>query len=550
MSIFYYLFNEFIKNNKKDVTLVILLSFIIILIQINALSYITGTIINSIQNSTKVVLYNNYKIFLGVLFFYIVFFIYYRHIQNILMIKLRGWTKTQLLKIIFTLNNNEFNDTNFIDLDAGLHKYSRIFYNTFSTVVSFLLPNLSLLIIVTLYFMYKDYKFGLIFLLCNIIIIIYLYYKWNDMTSVFIEYEKKNNITDRIQLDKLNNFEKIIYRNQYLNEVDHFSNVINESIKYGNIFSNYLSKIMLIINIIVFIFIAILIYYLIRMYYSKTINITMFITFFTILLLYRDRILGIIQYIPEYIENFSKGNVIDKYLEDIKCDINKINLISTNSKIHNLNFDTIEFKNVSFNYKKSKDIIFKNLNIKLDLDDKIIGITGLSGNGKSTLVKLIIKMYKHKGDILIDNININNIDNMYIRDNIIYVNQTSKLFNKNIHDNIYYGLKDKELINEYIEEIFQFEKIKELFENINMDLNIGTNGEKLSGGQRQIINIINGLLIPSKILILDEPTNALDPLLKKDVIDLIKYFKKYKKCIIIISHDKNIYSIFNETIEI
>jgi ABC-type bacteriocin/lantibiotic exporter with double-glycine peptidase domain len=83
-----------------------------------------------------------------------------------------------------------------------------------------------------------------------------------------------------------------------------------------------------------------------------------------------------------------------------------------------------------------------------------------------------------------------------------------------------------------------------------MDKNVGTNGENLSGGQRQIINIINGLIIPSKVLILDEPTNALDPFLKKDVISLIKYFKKYKKCIIIISHDKDIYSIFDETINI
>ena len=51
-------------------------------------------------------------------------------------------------------------------------------------------------------------------------------------------------------------------------------------------------------------------------------------------------------------------------------------------------------------------------------------------------------------------------------------------------------------------------------------------------------------------VILDEPTNALDPLLKKDIISLIKYFKKYKKCIIIISHDKDIYSIFDENISV
>jgi len=465
---------------------------------------------------------------------------------------LRGWTKTELFKILLSTNNIEYNETNFINLDSGLHKYSGIFYNTFSSIISFVLPNISLLLMVTLYFMYKDYKFGLIFLLCNVIVIMFIWYKWNDMKKLYTEYQIYNNKIDSLQLDNLNNFEKIIYRNQYMYETDNYKNVIDNGINVGNIFVNYISKIILIINIIIYFFIGILVYYLIQMYYSKNISITIFITFFTIILLYRDRILNIIQQLPDYIENFGKENTVHKYLNEINFNINnlKINNLKITDKKNNLNFDTIEFKNITFQYNKSNDLIFDNLNLKMNLNDKIIGISGLSGNGKSTFVKLIIKMYKYKGDIYIDNINIKDIDNMYIRENIIYVNQTSKLFNKNVHENLYYGINQKKLVKEHIDEIFQFKKIHNLFKDIDMDNNVGTNGEKLSGGQRQVINIINGLLIPSKILILDEPTNALDPLLKKDIIDLIKYFKKYKKCIIIISHDKDIYSIFDETIQI
>lgn len=548
MNIFIHLIKQFIKENKLNVLFVIVLSFIIILIQINVLSLITANIIQSIQGKNKNILYNNYKIFLGVLFFYIVVFILYRHLQNILMIKLRGWTKTELFRIILTINNTEYNDTDFINLDSGMHKYSGIFFNVFSNIISFLLPNISLLLIVSIYFMIKDYKFGLIFLLCNIIIICFLYYKWDDIVKLYKEYEFSQYETNNLQLDNLNNFDKIIYRNQYLVEVDNFKNSIDSSIEVGNVFFNYISKIILIINIIIYIFIGILVYYLIQMYYSNVINITIFITFFTIILLYRDRILLIIQQLPDYIENFSKENSIHKYLNDINFNINKINNLKF--KKCDIDFDTIEFKNVVFKYKKSKNIIFNGLNIKLNLNNKIIGITGLSGHGKSTFVKLIIKMYNYKGDIFIDDINIQNIDNTCIRNNIVYVNQTSKLFNQNVDYNIYYGIKNKELVKEYIDEIYQFEKIKQLLSNIDMKENVGTNGENLSGGQRQIINIINGLIIPSKILIIDEPTNALDPQLKKDVISLIKYFKKYKKCIIIISHDKDIYPIFNETINI
>jgi putative ABC transport system ATP-binding protein len=75
-------------------------------------------------------------------------------------------------------------------------------------------------------------------------------------------------------------------------------------------------------------------------------------------------------------------------------------------------------------------------------------------------------------------------------------------------------------------------------------------GDKLSGGQKQVINIINGLITPSKIIILDEPTNGLDGDLKVEIINIIRYFKKYKKCIIIISHDKEIYNIFDKVIKI
>jgi ABC-type lipoprotein export system ATPase subunit len=97
----------------------------------------------------------------------------------------------------------------------------------------------------------------------------------------------------------------------------------------------------------------------------------------------------------------------------------------------------------------------------------------------------------------------------------------------------------------------QYKKIGELFKNIDIyNQQSGPLGENLSGGQRQIVNIIGGLINPSKILILDEPTNALDPELKRELIGLIKDFKKYKKCIIIITHDRDVHPLFDETVHI
>ena len=84
-------------------------------------------------------------------------------------------------------------------------------------------------------------------------------------------------------------------------------------------------------------------------------------------------------------------------------------------------------RNVSFKY--SKIMILDNLNLELELNtNNIIGVIGKSGKGKSTIAKLIIKMYKFEGNIYIDNINLKNIDTNYLRNNIIYVSQNSKLF--------------------------------------------------------------------------------------------------------------------------
>ena len=73
-------------------------------------------------------------------------------------------------------------------------------------------------------------------------------------------------------------------------------------------------------------------------------------------------------------------------------------------------------------------------------------------------------------------------------------------------------------------------KILDIFEEIDIyNKSAGSAGENISGGQRQIVNIINGLITPSNITILDEPTNGLDGELKNNIIEIIKYFKKFKK---------------------
>jgi ATP-binding cassette subfamily B protein len=217
-----------------------------------------------------------------------------------------------------------------------------------------------------------------------------------------------------------------------------------------------------------------------------------------------------------------------------------------------LKFNEIYFDNVSFKYNGTTEYIFENLNLKLNTKNNVIGIVGYSGKGKSTFTKMILKFHKcDAGKILIDGQDIDGIDSDYLRKNITYISQNSKLFDKKIIENILYGCNDLTICKSHLNEIQKYKKIQEMFKKIDIhNKHAGLAGEHLSGGQRQIINIISGLINPCKILILDEPTNALDGELKNEVLQLIYDFKKHKQCIIIITHDKEVFPLFDETIKL
>jgi ABC-type multidrug transport system fused ATPase/permease subunit len=227
---------------------------------------------------------------------------------------------------------------------------------------------------------------------------------------------------------------------------------------------------------------------------------------------------SLIDQLDDFVESMGRSEVLFKYFKNIED-----NYESTLYKQYqpiDLKFEKISFENVYFKYESTSDenYIFKNVNVTLNTTgNKIIGIHGNSGKGKSTFVKLIMKLYTlTDGKIYIDDADISGINPDYIRKNIIYVNQSGKLFDQEVIKNLMYGCDNHiDLCKERLKEIMKYDKIKNLYGNLDLETTkCGSLGENLSGGQRQIANVISGLIHPAKVLILDEPTNALDPELK------------------------------------
>ena len=126
--------------------------------------------------------------------------------------------------------------------------------------------------------------------------------------------------------------------------------------------------------------------------------------------------------------------------------------------------------------------------------------------------------------------------NKDLRDKIFYIPQKPKLFNRTLYENIIYGLEpapSKEDVLKLMDDLNI--DVKDVFEK-KMDEMVGVEGNRLSGGQRQIVWLLRSIYRPSAILILDEPTSALDP---ENKIAMISTIKKLSigKTVIIVSHD-------------
>ncbi len=169
----------------------------------------------------------------------------------------------------------------------------------------------------------------------------------------------------------------------------------------------------------------------------------------------------------------------------------------------------IEFKEVSFSYKKDEKVL-SGINLLID-PGKTLALVGPSGAGKTTICNLILRFYDvDSGEILIDGNNIKDISLHSLRENIGMVQQEVFLFTGTIGENILYGKPDSSR-----EEIIQAAKdanIHDFIETLPDGYNtyIGEKGLQLSGGQRQRISLARAFLKNPPILVLDEATSALD----------------------------------------
>lgn len=197
---------------------------------------------------------------------------------------------------------------------------------------------------------------------------------------------------------------------------------------------------------------------------------------------------------------------------------------------------SIEFKDVSFDYGQVQ--ILNNLSFSITRGTSV-AIVGLSGGGKSTLIKLIVGLLKKsQGELLLDGKDIDEIHLDSYYDHISYLSQDTPIFDATIRDNIVFDehiLSDEELY-EILEKVHLQEKVNQLPDRL--DTLVGEKGVKLSGGERQRLAFARMIAQKRNILILDEPVSALDNITEQSLMETI--LQEFNgKTIIIVAHRLN-----------
>ncbi len=194
-----------------------------------------------------------------------------------------------------------------------------------------------------------------------------------------------------------------------------------------------------------------------------------------------------------------------------------------------------------------KEVKYKGiLNIR-DLNiqkHKITCIVGESGSGKTTLLRLLNKLISpDTGEIFYNNKSMEYINSVELRKEVVMLPQAPAIFSGSIQDNLLIGLKFSE--QSYPSD----DKLYEVLKMVNLHKDLAEDAEKLSGGEKQRVALGRVILMEPEVLLLDEPSSALDEDTEHLIIkSLVDYTKKNCKTLIMVTHSKKIATHFSDKI--
>lgn len=219
---------------------------------------------------------------------------------------------------------------------------------------------------------------------------------------------------------------------------------------------------------------------------------------------------------------------------------------SSNEVPHDL-MDGVYIFKVTFKIKGRPSPILENVTLKFQKGEKV-AIIGTVGSGKSTLLKIIARLIQPTdGEVFIGGNALSKMTLKKSRELVGYVQQQSVLFNRSIYENISYGNNASRV---HVEEMLTSLGIHDAFSNLKhgLDTSVGKNGSALSGGQRQLVQLMRIILNNPDVIILDEVTASLDQETKEKLFKVLEVATK-GKTVVMVTHDEHLMAQADRLVE-
>jgi ABC-type multidrug transport system fused ATPase/permease subunit len=549
------LFIDFFKENKAIFILFVVITLLTFPVASIIIPQLYGNLYSSIteyKNAKKIRKIG--KIILIIIGVWIVIQAFY-YLKNLLLSKIIPKYLIYMRKKMFikVLENNE---TDYKDIKITKN-ISRIFdlsteiKDFMYIVMDDLMPLIMTSFFVIIYLFVMDWKIGLISLIGFICYFMFCFFYGLKIIDV-------SDKTQLIFLDMTNifhdSFENLM--NIYLNNTKKSQEMklekyLNEYLKVYNKQMNMTSVLTIVTSLLSVIIFAIIIGLTFWNYSKNIISGKKFITITLVIVYFMTFLIDITSFFGPELVRFGIIKNSFPFLKNIFVKTENIYL-----KNPNLNGDIV-FDKITYAYKKNDGEVNTNQvnkNIFTDFSFKIekgkkLAILGTSGSGKTTLVKLILRLHTiQKGNIFINGIPIQKINPEDLRNNIIYINQRTGLFQGNVISNMKYGnnINNKDLM-ELLKKYGLIDNYSALKNGVYSD--VGVNGKEVSLGMQKIIMNVRGILKKGQIIIFDEPLAGLDSRTREKMISMINDLCK-GKTLIVITHDKEILRIMDKVIDL
>lgn len=251
------------------------------------------------------------------------------------------------------------------------------------------------------------------------------------------------------------------------------------------------------------------------------------------------QLLSLVIQFPKLIQNARYADDYKKIVDYIPCIEPKENICNelgstTSNSTKSCNY-IIEFKDVSFKYPASDIWVLRHLSFTID-SNKHIAIVGENGAGKTTIIKLLLRLYDPtEGEIILNGKNIKEIPIVTLRNLFTSIFQNYNLYYVSLQENIWFNSQERQT-KELLKKVGLNDRFNSDFAlNQMISKQFDDNGVVLSGGEAQRLCIARALSKSAPIMLLDEPSAALDPIMENQIINIL-ISEATNRSMIIITH--------------